>query len=817
MSNYFKLLLVACVVGFGAFSAPLAATTYYVDSDTGNDANSGTSPEQAWASLSKVNGTVLGAGDMVLFKADTRYIGQLKPQGSGTPESPIIIDMYGHGYRPRIDADGLFLNAVHIYNVECYEISNLEVTNLAPQRMLNQAGVRITADDCGEIRHIHLKNLFVHDVNGDLVKAKSEGHGITFEAVKDSGNTLSWFDDLLIEDCHVLRTDRNGICGRTEWNNRDISYHLFTNVVVRGNLVEDVGGDGIKMWGTDHGLCEYNIVRNGRQRCADAAAGIWPYTADDTVIQFNEVSGMKGTTDGQGFDCDYNGYRNIIQYNYSHDNEGGFSLICGPEIKKGNVGNWDSVIRYNVSENDHCRIFHISGESPQNTMIYNNIIYVGPDDNIPLIMFDNWGGEYPTNTQFYNNIFYVDGSVTYENMEMANGYTFEGNVFYGNHIDPPYDPCAITSDPMLVNPGQAPAGMYSLDDYYKLDPNSPCIDSGVLVADNGGMDRWGNPVPTDITDRGVHEFQDVEPDTNAPTPDPTWAKQPYATRDSAVAMAATMPYDPSGVQYYFTCTAGGGHDSGWQNSPIYEDTYLVPDSEYTYTVKARDKSSNNNETAASSPASAVTLPQDTTPPEPDPMTWVTTPYGFGEDTIMMESAHAYDQSNVEFYFECVGGAGHDSGWQDAPIYTDTGLEPNTTYTYTVTARDKSYSQNETAASTAESGTTLGSGGAPSVYVYDIEMGYRYTGLYYAQATVWIKNNSGLDMDAAMVSCTWTGEGVRESEDADATGEDGKIMFESLATKKGTFVFTVTDVVRQDYIYDPNLNNETSDTITFPIE
>ena len=23
-------------------------------------------------------------------------------------------------------------------------------------------------------------------------------------------------------------------------------------------------------------------------------------------------------------------------------------------------------------------------------------------------------------------------------------------------------------------------------------------------------------------------------------------------------MAATMPYDPSGVQYYFTCTAGGG-------------------------------------------------------------------------------------------------------------------------------------------------------------------------------------------------------------------------------------------------------------------
>ena len=39
MSNYCKLLLVACVVAFGVFSAPLAATTYYVDSATGNDGN----------------------------------------------------------------------------------------------------------------------------------------------------------------------------------------------------------------------------------------------------------------------------------------------------------------------------------------------------------------------------------------------------------------------------------------------------------------------------------------------------------------------------------------------------------------------------------------------------------------------------------------------------------------------------------------------------------------------------------------------------------------------------------------------------------
>jgi hypothetical protein len=71
-------------------------------------------------------------------------------------------------------------------------------------------------------------------------------------------------------------------------------------------------------------------------------------------------------------------------------------------------------------------------------------------------------------------------------------------------------------------------------------------------------------------------------------------------------MVATTASDISGVQYYFTCTSGGGHDSGWQPSPTYEDTSLLPETTYTYTVKARDLSVNYNETAASAGASATT-------------------------------------------------------------------------------------------------------------------------------------------------------------------------------------------------------------------
>jgi len=88
-------------------------------------------------------------------------------------------------------------------------------------------------------------------------------------------------------------------------------------VIIRGNVLEDIGGDGIKPWGSNGALVEHNIVRGGRMRCEDAAAGIWPWDCDDPVIQFNEVCGMHGIGDGQGFDSDFLCRRSIFQYNYS--------------------------------------------------------------------------------------------------------------------------------------------------------------------------------------------------------------------------------------------------------------------------------------------------------------------------------------------------------------------------------------------------------------------------------------------------------------------------------------------------------------------
>jgi hypothetical protein len=96
-------------------------------------------------------------------------------------------------------------------------------------------------------------------------------------------------------------------------------------------------------------------------------------------------------------------------------------------------------------------------------------------------------------------------------------------------------------------------------------------------------------------------------DPYPPTPNPmTFATVPYATGTTKIAMAATTATDGSGVEYYFECTIVGGNDSGWQVGTTYEDTGLTPDTTYTYAVKARDLSSNFNETAASGDALATT-------------------------------------------------------------------------------------------------------------------------------------------------------------------------------------------------------------------
>ena len=86
--------------------------------------------------------------------------------------------------------------------------------------------------------------------------------------------------------------------------------------------------------------------------------------------------------------------------------------------------------------------------------------------------------------------------------------------------------------------------------------------------------------------------------------------------------------------------------------------------------------------------------------------------------------------------------------------------------------------------------------------------------YWATATVTIWDDDSAAVEGATVYGSWSG--ATQEDQSDVTDATGMITFTSSKVKDGgTFTFTVTDVVKTDWTYDPAKNKETSDWITLP--
>jgi hypothetical protein len=495
-----------------ALSEAKASVTYYVDSNSGSDQNSGTAPARAWKTLAKVNSSTFAPGDKILLKSGQSWTGQLWPKGSGSAESPIQVDSYGGDAKPVIQGAGTAEDTVLLKNQEYWEIQNLEITNTGSDRATRR-GVHLVAENYGEMRHIYLRSLTIHDVDG--IDSEKVNGGIHYSAIGDT--KPSRFVDLRIENNRIYRVDRSGIFGwSTHWMRS--KWYPSLGVVIRGNVLDDIGGDGIVVVAADGALVERNVVSRGNQRSDGYNAGIWPWSADNTVVQFNEVYEVRGQRDGEGFDSDWNSRNTIIQYNYSHDNEGGFLLICndGTQAPADSAGNVGTIVRYNISQNDHHRGINIAGPVT-NAIIYNNTIYVGESERVDLLLYSDWGG-WSDGMSFYNNIFYVEGAAQFSygvgrtadgayktapGLGPSKNNAFDSNVYY--QIRPVKDSHALITDPMLTAPGRARDGGVEIAGY-ALRPGSPAADSGRIVENSGGRDFFGTAVPScGGVDRGAVE------------------------------------------------------------------------------------------------------------------------------------------------------------------------------------------------------------------------------------------------------------------------------------------------------------------------
>lgn len=436
------------VLAFGvglALAVGAQATDYHVDSRLGDDSADGRSPDQAWRSLDKVNAAQFAPGDRVLFHAGGVWSGQLRVTAQGAVGRSIEFRAHGKGPRPRIDPDGAFADAVLVRNAQHVVVRDFELTHRG-EGDRSRRGVNIVADNCGTLTNLVVSDLFIHDVNG--TQGKKDNGGIIFRSLGE--RVPSRYDGLRIERNVIWRVDRSGIAAQSyhAWRTR---WFPSTNVVIRDNWVGDVGGDGIVPWATDGCLVEHNIVSGANERAGSYNAGIWPWSTDNTVMRLNRASGVKTLLDGQGFDSDYNSRRTVIEFNLSHDNEGGFLLICSPGRRKPeeNLGNLGTVVRYNISRHDRARTFNIS--AVERTRVHGNAIYLGPDQDVQAVLLSDWSG-WASDLEFRDNLFHSEGVARYGHeisRTQDGGYgigpgwgpardvRFSGNRYLGRHENPP--------------------------------------------------------------------------------------------------------------------------------------------------------------------------------------------------------------------------------------------------------------------------------------------------------------------------------------------------------------------------------------------
>jgi hypothetical protein len=463
---------IRAILGVFLLATPIArAADYHVDSRTGNDANPGTQSNRPWKSLAKVNATTFQPGDRILFVAGSRYTGILSPKGRGEKEKPIRIDRYGHGPLPLIEAQGAHPAAVHLKNVDYWEVRNLELSNTGPTPTAGRYGILISNDLIPVARHFILQDLLVRDVNGAVKKQPGASAAIF---VTQEGKPERRFDGILIAGNTIRNCSRNGIVIQGG-PLRGANWNPSTRVIIRNNLIEGVGGDGILPTACKAPLVEWNVMRECTRLGEEggAAAGMWPWACDDALFQFNEVSGHKAWIDAQAYDCDYSCRNTTYQFNLSYDNEGGFMLVCSPGIRgkgwlKENALNHDSRVQYNLSINDGSRTtggkqhyfsptFSITGNSTQNTLIQGNIIILPrkPDPRMDtrLFHFGTWGGKSAVNTRIIQNTFVLpDGQKgTFGVDPTARGTVIEQNTFYGTVAPPAASKHLIDIDNRFLN------------------------------------------------------------------------------------------------------------------------------------------------------------------------------------------------------------------------------------------------------------------------------------------------------------------------------------------------------------------------------
>lgn len=585
----------------GATANPYGGTDYFLDATGGDDAASGTSEATAWKSLAKANDTTFLPGDRILLKGgETWSDQQLWPKGSGEAGKPIVIDAYGdpedglpyiatNGNVPSPFTSGTTKNvqtvgltgAVNLRNQEYVHIANLELSNdddfatdiTRGSYVRDGVSVSINADllPAGAdtiMDGIVIRDLHVHDIDGPSIWQRIHYGGVNFQvfgsqqygAYATGGH---YFRDIEIVNNTFERVELHAIQFGFNWFGDQVGYNDETgkfhegweqlwvrdrdlysrNVHIAHNYAESIGQGPYQFANTKNLLAEYNEANGWLQRYEQVSAGLYLWAGAESVMRFNEIyDGPANQYDATPWDLEFTNFDVTYEYNYSHDNKGGWMAYMG------NSGN--SVARYNLSVNDNGVIWKnmlSSNYSP--TYVLNNVFVY--DGSILESVHDE---VLKDRVYFANNIFYNTSTTDTTTWAAKPGgldrAVFSNNAYYeasGEYsTQQPKDDRAVIGDPIFVGDpadyaqGAGVENIRQSASIFRLDDASPLVDAGRYNERIGEFDFFGDPsYRGDAPDIGLHETANGPVVTNPVDDDPIEEEGVDTRVDLALGKTAT--------------------------------------------------------------------------------------------------------------------------------------------------------------------------------------------------------------------------------------------------------------------------------------
>ncbi|MBN1670163.1 MAG: right-handed parallel beta-helix repeat-containing protein [Kiritimatiellae bacterium] len=615
----------ACALGLLCLLAGAAwAADYYVDPAGQDGGGNDGSQSQPWRTINYAIGRA-AAGDTIHLTAGASFTERVyfAPRSGGTPANPVTITSSAANraiIRPASNSDV----ACYIYNAGGIVFENVRFVGPGLNQHADN-GVNVYADN-GQYAGLRFSNV------------EFTGFGKEGLVLGGWSGQTNGFRDVLVENCTFHDNKTAGMSTYGEYATANY------NVTVRHCVAYRIPGDpdathhtgsGIILGGVTKGLIEYCVAYTNGWLCdtTGGPVGIWAYQASEVVIQFCEAFENRAVNcDGGGFDLDGGCQNCVIQYCYSHDNDGAGYLICQYSGARAFFGN---TVRYNIGENDARKTgmggihFWSSGSSGgiRDTEVYGNTVF---SSLAPAVKY---AGGAMSGVRMRNNLFVttggrdlVKGDPATTTLEFeGNGYWPSGGAFKVagyTSLDAWRSarsqemkgglPTGLAADPQLTDPGNGgvvgdPTRLATLA-AYRLRSGSPCIDAGMDLAglfgiDPGPRDFYGNSLPQgNAYDIGAHDM--ALAGLGAPS-----LLRAVASGTGQINLTWR---DNSGAEEFFKLDRSLDGTSWTRvatpaaNATAYADTGLAPTTRYYYRIKAYNTAAGNSD---DSNTAAATTPR----------------------------------------------------------------------------------------------------------------------------------------------------------------------------------------------------------------